>query len=138
MLFCFHFHGKGQHKTTRNSQENFVLILSVVDTQYYISSKYQDIVIRIFFMSYYVHHKCSYHLSHTMLLQCHWLYSLFHTFYFHDYHSITGSLYLPLPFTHFALPPLLLSGNHQFVLCIYKSDFYFLVYLFCFLDSTYK
>ena len=42
-------------------------------------------------------------------------------------HSITGSLYLPLPFTHFAHPstpnP---SRNHQFVLCIYSSNSAFL------------
>ena len=48
-------------------------------------------------------------------------------------YSITGSLYLLLPFTYFAHSPH--SGNHQFVLCIYRSDsvFCLLIHFFFFL-----
>ena len=35
---------------------------------------------------------------------------------------ITGCLYLLIPYTYFIPPPTFLpSGDHQFVLCIYKS-----------------
>ena len=57
-------------------------------------------------------------------------------------HSITGSLFLPIPFTNFA-HPLTSSGSHLFVPCIYGSDSdsafcWFMICLFCFLDSTCK
>ena len=57
---------------------------------------------------------------HISLLQYYWLYSLCSAFYYRDIHSTTGSLDLPLPFTHFAHPPTP-SGNHQFVLSC-RSD----------------
>ena len=69
---------------------------------------------------------------HTMLLQCHWLYSLCLCLLFSWFiHSITGGLYLPLPFTRFAhSSPVLPSGNHQNVLCTSSSDSAFLFICF--------
>lgn len=54
-------------------------------------------------------------------------------------HSITGSLCIPLPFTHLAQPPTPLpSGNHQLILCTYGSISTFLFvcsFVLCF-NST--
>ena len=45
----------------------------------------------------------SYHLSHKTQIQYHWLYSLMLCLlYLWLIHLITGSLYVPLPFIHFA------------------------------------
>lgn len=48
---------------------------------------------------------------------------------------ITGSLCLPLPFTHF-VHSLFPSSNYQFILCIYKSNSAFSVCLLWFLDDS--
>lgn len=73
------------------------------------------------------HNKFSYHLSHykvnTVLLIIFTM--LYITFPWLTY-FITGSLYFLIPLTHFAHPPnLLSSGEHQSVLCISESRFYF-------------
>ena len=82
------------------------------------------------------HHKCVYHLSQynpltISLTKCPVLCLLFLLLI----RSVTGNLYLPLSFTHFAHPANTLPfSNHQFVLCIYRSDCIFvsfLIHLFC-------
>ena len=48
---------------------------------------------------------------------------------------VAGSLCVLIPFTYFTpVPTPLLSGNHQFVLCVYEA----VSLLFCFLDSPNK
>ena len=112
---------------------SFFMFFCVVDTKCYISFRCTT----WWFYNSIIHcyaHKCSSHLSTynaitIPLTICPMLYlsSLWFT------HSITGSLYPSLLFTHFAhSPDLLPSGNHQFVLCIYGSVSAFLLICFVF------
>ena len=58
--------------------------------------------------------------------------------YFILLNPVTGSLHLSISFTHFfPLPISSPSGNHFFILCMCNSQLMF-IYLFHFLDSTYK
>ena len=69
---------------------------------------------------------------HLNLLQYYWLYSIFCIVHPHDL-FLTGSLCLLIPFTYFDHPPtLLLSGNPQFIFCIYESSSVLFYLFICF------
>lgn len=68
----------------------------------------------------YVHHKCSYHPSPYSTVKM--LLTIVPLLYIlsHDIYCITGSSYLPFPFTQFVQSPNLVpSGNHHFFFFLY-------------------
>ena len=70
----------------------------------------------------------------TMLLQYHWLYSYAVPFIPMTYSSHNWKPVSPIPVHPFYLTPSLLpSGSHQFVLCIYRYDsaFCLFIHLLC-------
>ena len=113
----------------------FVYYLNILDTQCHISFKCTTVEFNKF-IPYLRSPQCSYHLfpyiaviiSLTLLFMLGLLFPWL-------IHSITGRLYLPLLIIHFAQSPTPLpSGNHRFVLCIFRSDsaFGFFIHLWVF------
>ena len=90
--------------------------LSTGDTQCYIHGDSTSLLC-------YAHRKCRYGLSpHDTITMPVAVFPMLCLLFPWLTNWITGSLYLPLPITHFAPSPPSPSGNHQFVFCIYKSD----------------
>ena len=130
----------GNHKKIENMYQTHTRLFywSWVDIQYYINFtctayRFNNSVLYVVLtttVATIYHH-------HTALLDDHWLYSWWSTFYSCDSSSITGSLYFPLPFTHFSHLLLLHFPHRQPISCLYLwVSFCFICSAF--LDSTYK
>ena len=112
ILKCLSFYRPVQ-KIWCNFKTVLFLFLSTVDTQCYITFRCTTVIQHLYTLCCYTH-RCSCYLSlcNTITISL-LIFPMLCLLFLWFIHSVTGSLYVPFPFTYFAYTPFP-CGNNQF------------------------